>query len=447
MPPLLLAGCGVTAAPRESRGPLEWRPLPGVELGLSDRIESIDLAVAADGDLHVAWTAAVHEREDVLPELVSFHARHDADEGRWLLPRLFHRPRGGALEIVAAPDALHVFSGQNLHHQVSHDDGRSWSTREDLAPFEAPGSLRAAAVLADEAVVVAALVHRPPPVDIEQRSRAHAQELRVFRIPPRGKVQRIRVAEFPASTFEPPAPALYAADGRLHLLVGLNAERREVGDHGAAVAVEGRLTHFNSVDGGRSWSVGEDLPTSGASTLAAVALSAGINAGIDALWSAHGIYLSRSHGDGSSHRSFSPPRLLNPYRTRLGRGDSSSGALAAADADGHGLAVWVDGRYRRGKRSWRNPLGGFPWSDDDPFWANNDLFCLDLEDRIVADVSASALTPPLSYVGSIRLEPANDRWHLLWAGRARVGRRLTDAGEPPTLFHASWPRQEPSFCR
>ncbi|HEV2853780.1 MAG TPA: hypothetical protein VHC97_13335 [Thermoanaerobaculia bacterium] len=157
-----------------------------------------------------------------------------------------------------------------------------------------------------------------------------------------------------------------------------------------------------------------------------------------AFYSAFGLWASRS-ADG---RIWSAPVAVAPYETSLARGSTESGSVAAAAGPNGGVLSWIDARFRKSDRRWWNPLGGVPWSDDDPFWANNDVFALTLEETGKAltgyTVTPRRLTSPQSFARSLRAAALDGRTVLLWAGRLGVGKRLEASDRPPTLFYTTF---------
>jgi hypothetical protein len=72
---------------------------------------------------------------------------------------------------------------------------------------------------------------------------------------------------------------------------------------------------------------------------------------------------------------------------------------------------------------------------------NNDVLSLPLDPfkgpslEGIATLSPLRHTADLSYATSVKVGLHGGAEHIVWAGRAKVGRGRADAGEPPQLFH------------
>ena len=388
--------------------------IPGLGLGPLDDIDAADFAVSPQGEIHVVWRAVIRKEGAVTPEYPVLYARGEPGGPAWGRPievdRLGEPPR-----IALAPGGAHVLFGPRLRHFVG--DGRGHF--RELAPWVPSGRGRARAfdvVRKGEELLVAYLLEIP----------AGSLELHVARA---GGPDRT-VARFPASFLSQPEPRLVAEGNRLHLLCAVNLPE---GSEPGADEPFARIVFLSSPDGGATWT--EPVEAARGHVAGAVALIPREGA-LHAFYSAFGLWSTRS-ADG---RNWSAPVAVAPYRTTLARGSTESGSMVGSPGPDGGFVAWIDARFRRSDRRWWNPLGGIPWSDDDPFWANNDVFALPLDGIGKAPpATLRRLTPPLSFARSLRAAVIDGRTVLLWAGRLEVGKDPAASGRPPALFYATYP--------
>lgn len=385
--------------------------IPDLGLGPRDDVDAADLAVSPQGEIHVVWRAVVRKEGGATPEYPVLYARGEPWGRPIEVDRLGEPPR-----IVLASGVVHVLFGPRLRHFVG--DGRSF---RELAPWVPPGRVRALSfdVLAlGEHLLVAYLLEAV----------SGDLELHVARA---GGLDRT-VARFPASFLSQPEPRLVAEGNRLHLLCAVNLPE---GSEPKADEPFARVLHLSSPDGGATWT--EPVEAARGHVAQAVALIAREGA-LHAVYSAFGLWSTRS-ADG---RSWSAPVAVAPYSTTAARGSTESGSVVASPGPDGGFVAWIDARFRKSDRRWWNPTGGIPWSDDNPFWANNDIFALSLDgiDKAAGrPVPPRRLTPPLSFARSLRAAVIDGRTVLLWAGRLEVGKDPEASGRPPALFYATYP--------
>jgi len=417
----------------------ELSRIPDLNLGPADDIDAIDFAVDRKGSVHVAWRSVVKGPSASGASYKVFYGRGESGGATWTPPielvgRLAKPPH-----VVLTPGKVHVVQEDDLRHFVSEDEGRTWQELRALLP----GSGRALGldVLSlGDSIILAYLGKPAGPAD--------KLALRVLRWPAtEGRASEADVATFPGSIFQQPAPRLAVAGDRLHLLCGINVENRRTVSSGGRPAeereVSGRLVYLRSEDLGATWSEpleiapGEAAPE-GIKTLDGVELLPA-RGGLYALFNAFGLYVSSSD-DG---RRWSAPKIVAPYEVGISEGSYESRSVSAAASAGVAAIAWIDARFRRSDRRWWNPLGGVPWSDKSPFWANNDVFLLSLADVDAAPGSRPAsprrLTPPGSFARSLRVRAGPDRFFLLWAGRTRVGKEVLGSGEGPEIFFTTVP--------
>jgi hypothetical protein len=92
--------------------------------------------------------------------------------------------------------------------------------------------------------------------------------------------------------------------------------------------------------------------------------------------------------------------------------------------------AWIDRRHVH-KEWWASlPLHEIVTWDQDPYWANNDLYL----QALGGETRSLRLTPDLSYAFSVHAMTNDNGAIVLWSGRARVGRLLGDSKDPYTIF-------------
>lgn len=420
--------------------PVVWplSQIPGLGLSPQDDIDSTDLAVAPSNDLHVVWRAVV-KKEGTTPAYPVWYRRGERGGQVWGSP-VEVAASGEPPRIALTADAVHVLFGPRLRHFVAPVAGAGRVPFRELVPLVPAGRGRALAfdlLSTGGGLVVAYLLEVP-----SQGAAAGGLELHLAGD---GLPDRV-VARFPASVLRQPEPRLAAFGGRLHLLCAVNREERnEIVSSGRKVeelAPAGEIFYLGSGDGGATWTPPVEITSGGRSRPSAVQ-AAGIltrRGGLIAVYSAFGLWVSRSP-DG---RAWSAPAAVARYETSLARGSTESDAVVAAPGLEGGVLAWIDARFQKSDRRWWNPLGGLPWSDDNPLWANNDVFSLNLPEVEATlagrPVTPHRLTPPLSSAHSLRAATDPEgRAVLLWAGRRKVGKRPDTFHEPPTLFYLTLP--------
>ncbi|HMB53509.1 MAG TPA: hypothetical protein VKU40_09350 [Thermoanaerobaculia bacterium] len=418
-----VAGCGA-ASHGEGAPAAEPSSLPGVDLAVDDSIGGVAAALDAAGRLHVAWLAEEAAGGN-LPRRSLWVSRLDGD--RWATPQQLAGEAGAPLVLVAAADGLHLLAGPRLRHRLSDDGGTTWSDTGPLVPAGRRGRVFAAATALPGGWVAAFMLHPRTPYETAERTDAHRQRLFLFDARSGATTE---VAAFEASTSPPAAPALAVAGGRLHVAVGLAVERPSGRTGG--VGILGRLLHLSAPLDGGSWSQPADVLAGDGlleGDLRDLDLAAG-DGGLTLAWSAYSVFTAVSETGGT----WSPPFHLNPYEVMAPRGDLASGEVALSPRGGR--VAWVDGRFTRSDRRWWKPLGGLPWSDDTPFWANRDLFV----GRPGGRGGEERLTADLASAEHLAWAAGAEREALVWSGRRRVGRTPRAAGEPPEIFFHWSPR-------
>lgn len=428
--------------------------VPGVDLDVAAEIPAMDFAVDNKESLHVVWaeTFSSNERPSLNNNKIVY-IRGDAGGTTWAPPISLTNSgvADNGLRILIGPDLLHVLFGKKLRHFVSGDWGQSW---RELAPLISNDEMRADvfdAAIDDESLVVSYLIHPQPDYDVNKRSSKDDQKLYVVRWTPAGVTPPSLIAIFPSSIFGPPMARLAVEGSRLHLMCGLNTERRE----GSAVGVSGKLFYLRSEDRGVTWSlpVEASLGASKGETSSRKAELQSLGS-IELLPTQAGLYafyretlLFMTHSlDGSD---WSPAIKISPQQSSVISASLASNSASSTVACDRGRLVWIDAHFRRTDRRWWNPLGGVPWSDDNPDWVNNDILTIPLSDlsesankaQVKLNRDATRLTEPLSYARVVRARASRSRFFILWSGRRKVGKRLDTFGQKPELFYTALPLQ------
>lgn len=443
----LLAACG--SGPPAGDVPVSGESRHILDPGLksTDRIETFDFVVDEEDSLHAVWTAALQASEDVLPEYHTFYARGRQEGSAWTSPEVLDDEPSPSLRVLTAGHRVHVLSGLRIRHHLSEDRGRSWRDLGEILTAPAGATLRFDAAIVDGELALVVLVHVPPAL---AASAEPQQELYFSRASNPGNWPLRHLASFPPSEFDPPAPKLVSDGETLFVFAGLNAEDRvSGGSRGDAVGQAARLFSLRSDDRGGSWTGPLELDLGGSgSRPARLQRIEEIDAlatadGQLVLLSAHGIYALRSNPRGD----FSPPQRINPYETTWSKGSAESSSVSAISRGDHGCVFWADSRYRRTNRTWSNPLGGFPWSDADPYWANNDLFSLDYME--ISEITEKGnthqpkrWTPPMSFIRTARARASAAGWYVAWAGRTGIAGQLAESEDPPRIFLTYLPAEE-----
>lgn len=126
---LLLAACGGSPESIEPTAVGPVATLPGLDLGVEDEIESIDLAADDGGALHLIWREKLAEPLNGRRSRTR-HAWHDST-GSWHPPREV-TATGETPRIVFGQGALHLVAGANLAHLVYSAERDQWQQRQPL---------------------------------------------------------------------------------------------------------------------------------------------------------------------------------------------------------------------------------------------------------------------------------------------------------------------------
>ena len=438
----LVVSCGPPVPDEPSPNPLADSATPSPETGLRASDAILDLALAADGGLvHLAWSAAIASARGVAPSYRTVYA-HSENRGRnWSAPLVIDDTLGTP-RLVAAGDLVALVTGIRLLAFRSRDGGRSWDEPISLLPRGARKVAAFDAAFDGEDLVVACVLQPSTPYATAQRSAEHRQRVVIVRLAADGVARETELGRFAPSLRAPARPRIVVAGDLIQLAVGLNLDRGEIVDGDASESVRERslLAWFETDVGGRAWSAPRiiDLTTDGDEIRRLEDLDfVRIGDTTHLFLTGHAVHVVSSTAEGR----WSRPRRLNPYDIRLSRGELRAPALAAAALGGQGRVVWIDHRYRRSDRRPWNPLGGLPWSDDDPMWADNDVFSLSLSaavDLVVDGIPPERITAPASFARAVEVAASDDRFLVAWSGRTNVGKDFAN-NEAPRIFLTSMP--------
>lgn len=447
---LPLAGCGGGAqgpSPAAGGAPATQRLDIGLGLGLTDRIEAFDLAVASSGRAAVVGVGRAIDAGAGRRAFTSFRA--SADDA-WSTPMALPGAEP-PLRLAALGDTLHLFAGPHVRHWIHRPNDLGWTedTVLGLLPDLRAQTLDVLPVASGLLLATAARVSGGA-VDSPDTD---PLELCVLGWPRRPDRPPHILKDYAGVADAPAGPVLAARGDRLGLLVAVNAfGTRTITSNGRPVEVaesQSALHFYQSADGGRTWNGPDELPAdppaAGRGPAAAPPVTSVALVGrADGWYACHtvaGLFVARRADTGD----WSLPQPVAAYRTGLA-GGTGAWALNAHPTRGGVRLWWIDERNRRSDRKPWNPLGGFPWSDA-PDWANNDLFSIALNPggsgpAELTEESLLRLTPDLARAEHVRMAVGGGGLTLAWAGRARVGKQPNSAGEPPALFIQNQPQHE-----
>ena len=419
--------------PLTASQPTPGEGLPGVSTGLrsADSILGLGLALGGAGDIHLAWSAAIAGAAGTAPSYRTDYVRSEKDARDWSSP-LAMDDTLGAPRLLAAGERVTLVTGLRLLAFTSRDGGRSWDPPISLLPKGARKVAAFDAALDGDDLVVACVIQPSTPYERRERTADHEQRVVIVRLTPAGVPREIEIGRFAPSLLPPARPRIVASDGRLRLAVGLNMDGTD------ANVVEERpvLLWFESDGANRTWSPARTLDlASGRDEIDRIEALDLVDAEgtTHLLLAGHAIHVvSSTRGAG-----WSPPRHLNPYDTRLSRGELRAPAVAAAAIRGEGRIVWIDHRNRASDRRPWNPLGGLPWSDDNPLGANNDVFSLPVSALGEAQPPVR-LTAASSFARAVEIAAAGDEFLVAWGGRSGVGKEPT-SGDAPSIYLTTIP--------
>ena len=420
---LLAGGCGGAGHPvsRPAASAIDLAQSTGVTAG--DRIDGLDLALDAQGNLHAVWRHT-HGREGASRGRLMYR-RGSGKPLRWSAPVVISTVAPGMPQVVARANGVHVFAGPRLHH---------WQLME-------PGRVHEHGALLDRAA---------PQVDAFDALAAGNGISIVFRTSPLrsglglyglhwtqgGAAAPRPIAQaLPSSSPGRAAPRLHGAAGRL---LAIWTETRSSGAFDASSGVTSfqardEILASWSTDGGVHWSPPARVASTPGSDVAAVAVADSGGSPV-VFYAAHGVFSSHWQGN-----AWSPAAQRADHSAQSAPGATDITAVTAASCEGAPAVAWADARHRRTDRRWWNPLGGAPWSDN-PDWANNDVFVIERAfARQAGGPRPQRLTQDGSYTGEIAMTARDGQLVVLHSGQARVGKSRHDANAAPHLLQSLVP--------
>jgi len=346
-----------------------------------------------------------------------FYSRKENGQASWTRPALIGK--GGKPCLKLAPDGLHLItaSGYSLSHFEKERDADSW---RQLPPITDANEL----IQGFDAVIA-------------------GRELLVAYLLPRNQT-RLRVVRWSGSSLTAPVTVTAAEASGLECTVKLAATERElhvlwsqgswVQHTKKAISSRAELFYSRTTNGGVAWTPPVNVSmfaNRGASSLGTGKGTQLITPdSIELVVSGtelfafyrDGIPLMTTSTDGQVWR---PAVSLSPYPAGWIKGKSITATFQRDCV----RVCWIDNRFeQRDKRL--NPLGGFPWSDANPAWGNNDVltYCIapaELREFSRGRVEPLRVTQPLSYTRSIQSKKAGDHVYLFWLGVRAVRKSAT----------------------
>ncbi len=423
------AACGGDTQAAPAARPPAPAVVPGVDLRPEDDVDALDCASDRRGALHLVWREVLAERPGG-PRYRVRYARREAGGATWSGPETVVEAADPPPRLVLLGGSVHALAGPGLRHVVATGAGSGWRAAGELLEAGGPPTLSYAAAAVDGRLLA---------VSFAREGRGELVLDATLWDPADGAVTTRRLAEFPPSPFDPPAPALATSGGVTSLVAAVNGQvRRTVQENGRSAEVvspRARLVWLASRDGGRSWTAPRELPPpreGPPSTVRDVDLVASPE-GLLAFYAAHGVWAERLAAEPGL-----PVQIAVPERSALHGGTGARSVTAARTGAGAGALAWIDERFRKSDRRWWNPLGGWPWSDS-PDWINNDVFSLSLAELEGAPASVAGLRPARqtaagSYAADACLAAAGRDLDLVWTGRRRVGKTRGGLGASPEIF-------------
>lgn len=358
--------------------------------------------IVSDGtQIHAVWQTGT----------AFYHSRTSIDGMTWEAPRKLTVPLeadtsflwNGGPRLLFTEQALVIFYGNRLQRLASNDlTGRGdWQL---LPPILEVGEYAAqfdAVANANQVIIAAAT--SVGTLDVWSGSSRGPKYLKRQLVGPAGKQELYPVVK----------PSITMNKGRIDIVWA-----RSLAPKPGSSGSENKLYHFQSTDGGVSWTTNDQ-----------VALARNVTGPITSVK----VIQTPS----------SKPKVFYISGTTLFMGQPDGTAIEVSlhnpkimeAVGGEAPRVfWVDSRFH-GEEWWgKIPFHQLFRPSDTPNWRNNDLFMFDLQSRSPDEANERRLTQPLSYTTSIRAIIQGDRAYVIRVGRRKVGYTIDQFGHKPEVF-------------
>lgn len=400
-------GSGISADKRRSVGAEELERVP--KAGPDESIVGFDAISDSSGDLHLVWKNA----EDV------FLYTRRGESLAWITPR----PLGGGgrlPQLITTEESTHFFFSSGS--QVFRIPVVSVGNPKRQQVVQAKWFISSFSICSDGRDIFLACV-----------APAAEKKAVLYRFDPElNKVVRQEVFDLPGgnSLRDPEVASCFEA-GRVHLIL-------RYGDSSLAYTFLDLQTLKPS-----AWM---QVQTTFAPEVSRDFRQAGVGLILDGTLAVNPIA-------GNLVVSFTSSGPMLMVRDKAGQwsGVSMLAPAGAGRADGRSVSVapnssgwcvaWIDARHQ--EKSFKF---GIPWSDDNPYWGNNDIYSIQIPapgnasefTASLAKARQLRVTPPLGFARSLKLLPYvnSSQVELFWLGTDRVA-KATQSGVKPFhgIFH------------
>jgi hypothetical protein len=342
----------------------------------------------------------------------SFYIQGKPQENLWSKPDKL--PFYGLPKIVQTSEGLHILlrSGHEIFHLLSSDNGGTW---QELPPIVKADRFIPAydVITTGNNIVVAFTTAEQGVVDVT------TVDIKVLnwsskQISENEKTLPVTVASFQSMYTNSPIK-LAAGNNILHLVYGTNGQ--DASSH---------IFYSKSDNNGSTWITPVEVSLAGGESSRGT-----INGGIQLLErdslnlfvADNKLYLFyrdmlpflTTSKDGTD---WSPAVALSSY----GSTGADKKTIDIASSNNSTRIVWIDGRFEL-----MTPQFGIPWSDNNPYWGNNDIFSATVSDsrgqlqmfsnkKLEDELPIYRLTKPISFVRSVSIHPIENKFLVIWSG-------------------------------
>jgi hypothetical protein len=394
-------------------------PIP-LGLRTNDDIANFDFTVDDNEFLHVVWVALVRDNSTPAAKKQVWYRRQHLKTGTWSDPVRLQSDRMDSPRILRAGSTLHILGGGQLFHFLSRDNGNRWIELQPVLDASSRGQWGFDVVSDGSDLVVSFVGKRRTKERI-----ALPLAVQVVRWSEKGITSTTIVGYYSRVSLIQPQPRLLRSGRNLNLFYCINRNFQS----NPSDSVGGFILISESTDRGLSWSPPRVIGRAGNTVR-----------DFEAVWFRgrfvilYDIWVLYSLSGNGKTWTLSAP--VASYRSWSRRATMSSVAAAVTGNDNR--VVWIDTRYRQSDVTSKNITTFNPWKSGDPDWANNDILSLSLGHLLDRSGKAAGqpirLTPHLSYISKVRVAATSQQLYVVWAGRAKVGKKLDTFREPPMLF-------------